>query len=153
MENCTECERKGTKPTDVCPVFNMDDGRHFTNYNSRCVQNDTLSKTGQVMNSYEYRMYLQKNAEQLMKQNVELALNNNKCTPCFGLDEDGTMLPEVNKFNCTENTCTLNTNNVNGIGTGRNHQVLPNGVVSSELLNGSAAESAETFLNLDRRNY
>lgn len=150
MASCTKCERK---PTNTgCPVYNMDDGRHFTSYVSRCVLNNNAAGSN-AMNSYEYRMYLQKNAEQLMKQNVELAINNNKCTPCFGLDEDGTMLPEVNKFNCTENTCTLNTNNVNGIGTGRNHQVLPNGVVSSELLNGSAAESAETFLNLDRRNY
>jgi hypothetical protein len=153
MENCTECERQPTKPTGVCPVFNMSDGRHFTNYNSRCMQNDSLSKTGKVMNSYEYRIYLQKNAEKLMSQNQELALNSNMCTPCFDYDQDGTMLPEANKFQCNENTCTLSQNNVDGIGTGRNYAVAPNGVIGkSELVNGTGDNGtlAEPYLNFRR---
>ena len=142
MENCTECERQPTKNTGVCPVFNMSDGRHFTNYNSRCMQNDSLSNTGKVMNSYEYRIYLQKNAEKIMKSNIDLALNNNMCTPCFDLDQDGTMLPEANKFNCNEFTCTLNETNVNGIGTGRNYSVIGSNIAqNSKLVNGNGDDN------------
>lgn len=143
MENCTECERKGTKPTDVCPVFNMDDGRHFTNYNSRCVQNDALSKTGQVMNSYEYRMYLQHNAEKLMKQNEQFSEENNKCVPCFDFNEAGTMLPEQNKTQCNANTCNTTLNDSAGLGTGRNYNVPTN----NPTLSNQPGVSTETFLN------
>ena len=80
-------------------VFKMDDERLFTNYNSRCMVNDSISRTGKVMNSYEYRMFLQKNAEEIMKKNVELALSDNMCVPCYDLNEDGTMLPEATNFN------------------------------------------------------
>ena len=45
MEACAECERQPTRIDGVCPVFNMSDGRHFTNYSSRCVQNNNMSKS------------------------------------------------------------------------------------------------------------
>ena len=123
MESCAECERQPTRVDGVCPVFNMSDGRHFTNYNSRCVQNNNISKNGEVMNSYEYRMYLQHNAEKIMKDNQSVAGDNNKCDPCFDFNENGTMVPELNKFQCDANVCTLNNNNPAGIGTGRNFNV------------------------------
>ncbi len=152
MEACAECERKPTRIDGVCPVFNMSDGRHFTNYSSRCVQNNNISKNGNVMNSYEYRMYLQKNAEDLMKKNAEFALNDNMCTPCFDFDEAGTMLPEVSKFDCDGTTCSLVAGDKNGIGTGRNYNVQPNGIVSeSSLVNGTNGVVAEPYLNFRRR--
>lgn len=120
MASCTKCERK---PTNTgCPVYNMDDGRHFTNYTSRCVLNNNTVGNN-VMNSYEHRMYLQHNAEKIMRENQNIAGDNNKCVPCFDLNEAGTMAPELNKFQCDANVCTLNNNNANGIGTGRNYNV------------------------------
>jgi len=152
MDTCTDCDRKPTKPNGVCPVFNMDDGRHFTNYNSRCMLNDSISRTGKVMNSYEYRMFLQKNAEEIMKKNVELALSDNMCVPCYDLNEDGTMLPEATKFQCNENTCTLVENNAIGIGAGRNYNVgNGNGSVNGELLANGNGVSTETFQNYKMR--
>ena len=119
MTSCTKCERK---PTNTgCPVYNMDDGRHFTSYVSRCVLNNTVGNN--AMNSYEYRMYLQHNAEKIMKDNQSVAGDNNKCDPCFDFNENGTMVPELNKFQCDANVCTLNNNNPAGIGTGRNFNV------------------------------
>ena len=153
METCAECEREPTRVDGVCPVFNMSDGRHFTNYNSRCMQNDSLSKTGKVMNSYEYRMYLQKNAEDLMKKNAELALNDNMCKPCFDLNDAGTMLPELNKFECDGTTCALVPGDNNGVGTGRDYTAKANGVVGgSALVNGNGNNSvvAEPYLNFRR---
>ena len=116
MASCTKCERK---PTNTgCPVYNMDDGRHFTSYVSRCVLNNNAAGSN-AMNSYEYRMYLQHNAEKLMEDNRGVASDNNRCDPCFDLNEDGTMLPELNQFDCNANTCDLVPNNSNGVGTGR----------------------------------
>ena len=124
MASCTKCERK---PTNTgCPVYNMDDGRHFTSYVSRCVLNNNAAGSN-VMNSYEYRMYLQHNAEKIMKDNQSVAGDNNKCDPCFDFNEDGTMAPELNKFQCDANVCTLNNNNPAGIGTGRNFNVPKRG--------------------------
>ena len=124
MASCTKCERK---PTNTgCPVYNMDDGRHFTSYVSRCVLNNNAAGSN-AMNSYEYRMYLQHNAEKIMKDNQSVAGDNNKCDPCFDFNEDGTMAPELNKFQCDANVCTLNNNNPAGIGTGRNFNVPKRG--------------------------
>lgn len=124
MASCTKCERK---PTNTgCPVYNMDDGRHFTSYVSRCVLNNNAAGSN-AMNSYEYRMYLQHNAEKIMKDNQNVAGDNNKCEPCFDFNEDGTMAPELNKFQCDANVCTLNNNNPAGIGTGRNFNVPKRG--------------------------
>lgn len=124
MASCTKCERK---PTNTgCPVYNMDDGRHFTSYVSRCVLNNNAAGSN-AMNSYEYRMYLQHNAEKIMKDNQSVAGDNNKCNPCFDFNEDGTMAPELNKFQCDANVCTLNNNNPAGIGTGRNFNVPKRG--------------------------
>ena len=120
MASCNTCERK---PTNTgCPVYNMDDGRHFTSYAPRCVLNNNVAGNN-VMNSYEYRMYLQHNAEKLMKQNQDVAGDNNRCVPCYDFNEDGTMVPELNKFQCDANVCSLNNNKASGIGTGRTHNV------------------------------
>lgn len=154
MESCAECERQPTRVDGVCPVFNMSDGRHFTNYNSRCVQNNNISKNGEVMNSYEYRMYLQKNAETLIKKNSEFALNDNMCEPCFDLNESGTMLPEANKFECNGTSCSLVQGDVNGIGTGRDYNVKSSGIISgSALLNDNLNNglNTEPYLNFKRR--
>ena len=123
MASCKTCERKPNRVDGQCPVYNMDDGRHFTDYRPRCVQNNNAAGNSGVMNSYEYRMYLQHNGEKIIKQNQNVANENNKCVPCYDLNEEGTMLPEVNKFQCDANTCSLNNNQSHGIGTGRNHKV------------------------------
>ena len=120
MASCDKCERKPNRVDGQCPVYNMADGRHFTDYRPRCVQNNSVvNNNTNVLNSYEYRMYLQHNAEKLMEDNRGVASDNNRCDPCFDLNEDGTMLPELNQFDCNANTCDLVPNNSNGVGTGR----------------------------------
>jgi hypothetical protein len=58
-----------------------------------------------------------------MEKNRGVASNNNKCEPCFDLNEDGTMLPELNTFECNSNTCELVPKNTTGVGTGRKNTV------------------------------
>ena len=66
MASCDKCERKPNTVDGQCPVYNMADGRHFTDYRPRCVQNNSMVNTAtNVLNSYEYRMYLQHNAKKI----------------------------------------------------------------------------------------
>ena len=65
MDTCEKCERVPTRIDGVCPVYNMSDGRQFTDYNSRCVQNNAIAKDSKAMNSYDYRMYLQKKCKKI----------------------------------------------------------------------------------------
>ena len=128
MSSCEKCERQPSRIDGQCPVYNMTDGRQFNDYRPRCELNSAeLPNNSGVMNSYEYRMYLQHNAEKIMKDNQSVAGDNNKCDPCFDFNEDGTMAPELNKFQCDANVCTLNNNNPAGVGTGRNFNVPKRG--------------------------
>lgn len=49
----------------------MQDQRAFTDYHSSCDLNKTLQEKFNVKNSHEYRYYLQKNAEKIMKEFAE----------------------------------------------------------------------------------
>lgn len=126
MASCDKCERKPNRVDGPCPVYNMADGRHFTDYRPKCVQNNSVvNNNTDVLNSYEYRMFLQHNAEKIMNENKNIASENNRCEPCYDLMEEGTMLPEVNKFECNANTCALRENVPYGVGTGRQYNTLP----------------------------
>ena len=43
----------------------MADGRHFTDYRPNCHLNNRIQTENQVSNSYEYRMFLTRNASDL----------------------------------------------------------------------------------------
>ena len=49
------------------PKFVMSDGRMFTDYQPSCDLNNYIQNKYQIKNSHEYRIFLQKNAEQIMK--------------------------------------------------------------------------------------
>jgi hypothetical protein len=72
-----------------CPL-RMSDGRPFTNYNPRCAfnsfLNDKLNENNMIKSSYEMRLYLQKNHDEIVRLEREAAIKNvSPCTPCaFG---------------------------------------------------------------------
>jgi hypothetical protein len=92
----------------------MSDGRSFTNYSPRCVRN--FEHQVQPKPSYDYRMYLIHNAENLMKRNLEEAYKTNICGPCA---KPSTMLPEQNVQMCDGRTCKFPVNDRHGLGLGR----------------------------------
>jgi hypothetical protein len=49
------------------PKFIMSDGREFTDYQPSCALNQALQQKYNVKDVHQYRYYLQKNAEQVMK--------------------------------------------------------------------------------------
>lgn len=66
------------------PKFVMSDGREFTDYSPACDLNNQLQSKYNLKNSYEYRQFLQKNAEMLIKENTT-SVNSytfNMCPVC-----------------------------------------------------------------------
>jgi hypothetical protein len=124
VETCTKCnkprnnENKNEKNVN-CLMSRMQDGRSFTDYRPRCtIQYQNKNETKK--NSHDMRMYLQHNADKLMKMNESIVSNNNVCPDSIPKDSVGTMLPERNMVQCNNRTCNFNNDvNMYGLGTGR----------------------------------
>jgi len=103
-----------------CPP-RMSDGRSFTQYADRCSISDAWrnSKSNAPLSSNESRMYLINNAEKIMQGNRDAAERNNNCGSCFGLNESGTMLPELEMQICNKRTCKFPMSDNRGLGLGR----------------------------------
>jgi len=121
-KECSECSRTTSNKYFNCAPH-MSDGRNFTDYRPRCVANFQHFPNNSVDNaapsSYEYRQYLIKNADEMMKKNRQAAYQANMCGPCMSPYNEGTMAPEQTKQKCNSSTCTFYENNANGVGLGR----------------------------------
>jgi hypothetical protein len=107
-----------------CPA-RMADGRHFTDYRPSNFINDMIRADNNISNSLHYRVFLQQNADALMDRHRQVACKLNCCGPCpinsKESFEDSTMLPEQYMFVTDGRTAKMVLNDVNGIGTGRQH--------------------------------
>ena len=59
-----------------CPP-RMDDGRHFTDYRGNCYVNNLIRANNNTFNSYQYRMFLTQNADNMMQMNRTNACQKN----------------------------------------------------------------------------
>jgi hypothetical protein len=118
LKNCEECTRPSNNQYFNCPP-RMSDGRHFTDYRPRCAQQYQDKISNKLMSSYEHRMYLVQNADAIMKQNAAESYNTNKCGPCVEPYDQGTMMPEFEKQECNERTCSFGVSDSYGLGLGR----------------------------------
>ena len=119
--SCKSCS--APNPTTMCPS-RMEDGRAFTNYYGRCFENSHLmSMVGTAPSSYESRMYLQRNAQQVMDMERARAVDTLiPCAPCRRpLTDDGTMAPSRYVVRCDAVSCTRTEVNPLGIGDARNY--------------------------------
>jgi hypothetical protein len=126
--NCTGCNKPMTQQTQKSKankinecMFKMQDGRSFTDYRPRCTIQYQM-KNEQMQNSYESRMFLINNAEQMIKANQQIVEDKNKCMNCQDMmtDDKSTFLPEKNMMKCDAKSCNYMADvNPNGIGTGR----------------------------------
>jgi hypothetical protein len=123
-KSCTRPDNLGNQPKPSsennkftqCPP-RMEDGRNFTDYRPKCFQQYMVGD--KLMSSFEQRMYLTKNAEDLMKTHASKAYVANRCGPCEEPFDVGTMLPEAIQQSCDDKTCTFNASNPYGLGLGR----------------------------------
>lgn len=60
------------------PKYVSSDGREFTDYNAACILNEMMQKRYNVQNSHDYRYFLQKNAEVVMKDFASCAGQRDK---------------------------------------------------------------------------
>lgn len=100
----------------------MNDGRMFTDYRPKCMANNdmmsNLNDKNIVVSSYESRMYLQQNAEKIMQEQKNIALDKVRCTRPH--EDVGTMLPERYTVKCDNVSCQRAESNPSGLGDGRN---------------------------------
>ena len=61
-----------------CPAL-MSDGRLVTNYISTPKLVENLKKINNITDEHEFRMFLQKNASNILKQQQEFLLKNKTC--------------------------------------------------------------------------
>ena len=120
----SSCTSDNTKPS--CPS-RMSDGRAFTDYRPRCIVNAellyNLASNKMPLSSYESRMFLQNNAEQVMESNRTTSLA--RLAPCNPFNrpfsESGTMYPERYVVRCDSTSCSKIEVNPNGLGDGRSY--------------------------------
>ena len=120
MKNCEDCERPSNNQYFNCPP-RMADGRHFTDYRPRCTQQFQDKVNNQLMSSYEQKVYLTNNAEDLIKKNAQNAYLGNRCGPCVEPYDQGTMVPEFEKQICNSRTCSFGVNDPYGLGLARQY--------------------------------
>jgi hypothetical protein len=101
----------------------MSDGRSFTDYRPRCAINaelmSDLTKQNLARSSYESRMFLQNNAEQIMERSRMLSIENlAPCAPCKRpFSDSGTMYPQKYIVKCSATSCEKIEVNPDGLGT------------------------------------
>ena len=116
----SSCYRTSNNKFASAPA-RMADGRHFTDYRPSCMLNTRIQVDNKVPNSYEFRMFLTRNADDLMELNRKqtfLANGAFECKPPYNV---GTMLPESAKIKCNAQTCKVSHNYDNGLGLGRDY--------------------------------
>lgn len=120
MKDCQACTRPSNNQSFNCPPI-MADGRHFTDYRPRCDLN-WVAPDGKMPNSYDYRMYLTRHAEALLRKEREETYAKNVCGPCKEPYHEGTMLPESSKMVCNAQTCHVKETDPRGLGMGRQYE-------------------------------
>ena len=115
-----KCYKTSNNKYFGCPP-RMDDGRHFTDYRGNCYVNNLISNNKKINSSFQYRMFLTRNANKMIDLNRIYSCQKNCSTPCQKPYDNGTMLPEFTKVICDSEKCENTINNSNGIGIGRKY--------------------------------
>ena len=95
----------------------MSDGRNFTDYRHNNYISCHIQKNNQIKNSYDYKIFLQNNAEKIMKLNYEYACQKNCTKEC----PNQVTIPLKEIINCNKNICQKKIINPKGMGTSVNY--------------------------------
>lgn len=97
----------------------MSDGRQFTDYRQNCLLNNNIAQ-GKM--SWEYRYYLERNADEIHNMFLENDKSKYECKSC----SDNTLLPVQTIINCKPTGCTYSMNDPMGLGQDRNVSTMTN---------------------------
>ncbi len=123
-ENTNICLKTSNNKYNDSPAL-MADGRSFTDYRQNCHVNTLLRNSSNSFNSHEYRLFLTRNAKNLIDLNRNLTFERNRVGPCMSPYNVGTMLPEQTKVNCDRHGCVVRVNDDTGLGQGRQYNSFP----------------------------
>ena len=88
------CSKTSNNKHFNCPP-RMNDGRHFTDYRPHCHIESLIQQQNNIQSSFQSRLFLTQNAEQLMELNRKEACNKNCCGPCQSPYQTSTTMPEA----------------------------------------------------------
>ena len=143
--NTNLCVKTSNNKYQDSPAL-MADGRTFTDYRPNCNVNGLLRNSSNSFNSHDYRLFLTRNAQNLIDLNRNLAFEKHRVGPCMLPYNVGTMLPEKTKVNCDRHGCTVQVNDDTGIGQGRQYNSFPDSFYPVNLGNNSLVNCSSTPL-------
>lgn len=108
----------------------MSDGRNFTDYRPNHEINRHIIMENKLGNSHEFRMFLNRNGENIIKKNREYTFTKNGNVNCKKPYEVGTMLPEKTRVVCDQHQCNVVEVDPNGFGQGRAYYLENNALLS-----------------------
>lgn len=118
-----------------CPA-RMSDGRALTDYRSSCTMNNMIRANNSITNSFEYRLFLTRNAAAIREMNE---LTNEQKMACPGYD--GSLMPDRTVLRCTPESCSTEEVDSKGVGQRRDFGV------------GAGCDTLENVSNLRNRVY
>ena len=113
----------------------MHDGRQFTDFRPNAEMNRFIEEGNKIKNTHDYRLFLSRHGDELIKRNKEyiyLKNGQNKCKKPYHI---GTMLPEKTRVVCDQHTCSIVEVDKNGIGQGREYVSEESNKLLSPLMN------------------
>ena len=110
----------------------MSDGRLFTDNRPNFEINNHLINNNDLKNMHEYRNFLSRNTEEIIKRNQDYIYLKNGLFNCKKPFKVGTMLPERTRMVFDKHNCKRVVLDENGIGEGREYATEgPNEVLKS----------------------
>ena len=103
----------------------MSDGRIFTDYRPNHEINRHIINNNKIENIHNFRMFLSRNAEEIMKRNKEYIFLKSGVFDCKKPYKTGTMLSEKTRVVCDPHKCKRVVVNKNGHGEGREYVTVP----------------------------
>jgi len=111
----------------------MSDGRNFTDYRPNHEINKHIIDNNSITNMHNYRMFLSRNTDEIIKRNQNYIFLKNGLYNCKQPYAVGTMFPEKTRIVCDAHKCEKVVVNENGFGEGREYVTLkePNHVLDA----------------------
>lgn len=100
----------------------MADARFCTDYRPSSYVENAIRVSNNINNSHQYRLFLQRNAEQLFNLNNQLMFARNGCGQCKAPYDQGTIPNNRSELNCNKDGCTMVDVDPSGFGLGINYQ-------------------------------
>tara|TARA_B110000208_G_scaffold155111_1_gene187960 strand:- start:348 stop:788 length:441 start_codon:yes stop_codon:yes gene_type:complete len=140
------CSKTSNNKYFKCPA-RMSDARFCTDYRPNSYINGAIKVANNLQNSYQYRLFLQRNANQLFQLNNNLFFARNGCGPCMKPYNQGTVPPVQNEINCNTQSCIINNTNKNGIGLGIDYHSIPSARFKQPIVSNNVCGDMQSSFN------